>query len=85
MWATIWAAVGVVLLVGAFIRQDRLAYAAAALLKITWAAVYLIGWVFHDVYRGWAAALVWLLFAAITLIISTWPEPTWTPPLPGER
>lgn len=85
VWAAIWAVVGAVLIIGAFHTSDRVAFAAAALLKIMWAAVYMVGWIWHDVGHAWVAALVWSMTAAIVLVISTWPEHPWPPPCAGER
>jgi hypothetical protein len=73
-WALLWAAAGLVLIIGAFCRHDQFAFAAAALLMTIWALTYLIGWAFHGVYRGWVSAAVWALFASWVLIIATWPE-----------
>jgi hypothetical protein len=76
VWAAIWAAIGVVLIIGAFREHDRWAFAAAIALKVMWATVYLIG-VFNDVPRAWGPSLIWTLFATWVLIISTWPERQW--------
>lgn len=73
-WALLWAATGLILIAGAFLRHDQFAFAAATMLMTIWALTYLIGWAFHDVYRGWVSAAVWALFASWVLIIATWPE-----------
>jgi hypothetical protein len=76
-WTALWAAAGVILIAGALVRSDAFAFATAVLIKLTWALVYLIGWAVHGVYRGWASAAVWLAFAAVVMIVSTWPEKQW--------
>jgi PAS domain S-box-containing protein len=73
-WAGVWVTVGLVCLAQAFMRVDRVAFAAATALKFTWGLLYVVGWVFHDVPRGWVGATIWLAFGAWITIISTWPE-----------
>lgn len=82
LWAALWAAVGAVLLAGAFARRDNFAFAAATALKFIWALIYLIGWAVYGVDRGWVSAAIWVMFASWVLIISTWPEQA---PAPGPR
>jgi hypothetical protein len=76
-WATVWAVTGVILIAGAFARRDQWAFAAAAMLNLLWSLVYLVGWIFHGVYRGWVSAAVWAILASWVLIIATWPEDHW--------
>ncbi|MEU8199302.1 hypothetical protein AB0C10_36510 [Microbispora amethystogenes] len=73
-WGAVWAAVGVLCAVQAFMRTDRWAFAAASLIKVLWGAVYLLGSLLGQVPRGWVAAAVWLGFAAWVAIISGWRE-----------
>lgn len=75
-WAVLWAAVALVLVVGAFVhRFDRWAFAAAMLIKTLWGGVYLLGWIVGEVERGWVNAVVWLGLAVLVMIIAGWPEP----------
>ncbi|MFI6883355.1 hypothetical protein [Streptosporangium canum] len=75
VWAAVWGAVGALCLVQAFLRTDRMAFAAASLLKVAWGTVYLLGWALGDVPRGYVTATIWLGFAAWVAIISGWREP----------
>ena len=75
-WAALWAAVGALLLVGAFVhRLDRWAFASACLIKIFWGGIYLLGWIAGEISRGWVNAVVWLGLAVLVMIIAGWPEP----------
>lgn len=74
-WAALWAAVGVVCAVGAFARRDRWAFAAAMTLKVLWGTTFLLGWALLHLDRGWVSAAIFLPFAAVVLLIATWPEP----------
>lgn len=74
-WASLWLGVGVVLLLGAFLRHDRWAYAIAVGFKTLWGTVNLLGWAIAGVDRGWLSAAIWLAFGGIVLMISAWPEP----------
>lgn len=80
-WGALWAAVGVACLVGAFLRVDRWAYAAAMALKVLWGTTYLLGWALFGLDRGWVSAVIWLAFAAFVYVVSTWPEPPIVEPI----
>lgn len=75
-WAGLWLFVAVVCLWGAFRRGDRFAYACAAGLKVLWGGLFLFGWLAGEVVRGWAAAVIWLVFAVFVARIASWPEPS---------
>lgn len=91
-WATMWGAVGLLCLIYAFKRHDTPAFAAAMLLKVLWGLMFLGGWLFVGLDRGYISTVVWLGFAAFIGVIATWPEPVrvatvdqegrWTPPSP---
>ncbi len=74
-WAAMWGGVGVLCAVQAFMLTDRLAFAAASLLKVLWGSVYLLGWAFGEIPRGWVFAAVWFGFAAFVQNIAGWREP----------
>lgn len=75
VWAGVWLGVGLLCLVQACLRSDRLAFAAASFLKVAWGLTHLIGWIVVDLPRGYLAAAIWLAFAGFVQVISTWPEP----------
>lgn len=76
VWGYIWIAVGVVLLIGAFTKEDRIPYAVAATIKAAWATVWVKIWLFSHphVPLSWVSAVIWGAFSAIVVIVSTWPE-----------
>jgi hypothetical protein len=83
VWAAAWTAVGLVCAVYAFARADRLAFAAASLLKVLWGTLYLLGWALGVVPRGYVAAVLFLGFAGFVQVIAGWMEnreSKWTPP-----
>lgn len=73
-WGAMWGAVGATCLVQAFMRSDRVAFAAATLLKCAFGLVHLLGYTMYDVPRGYVSAVIWLAFGGWIAIISTWPE-----------
>lgn len=85
VWAAIWGGVGLVCLVSALRRHDQPGFVAAIGLKVLWGGVYLGGWMFGDVQRGYVSAAIWLAFAAFVGLLAGWPEPNgkgpaWTRP-----
>lgn len=74
-WATLWGAVGIVCLIGAFKRRDRIAFGAAMALKVLWGLTYAGGWLLANLDRAWVGAALWLALSGWVYIISTWPEP----------
>jgi len=74
LWAFIWAMVGGLCLVQAWVRFDWLAYAAATALKIAWALLHLGAWAFGVLPRGYVAAAIWLLAAGVVMVMSTVPK-----------
>lgn len=73
-WGAVWGTVGLVCLAQAFMRSDRVAFAAATLLKCVFGLVHLLGYLMYDVPRGYVSAVIWLAFGGWVAIISTWPE-----------
>lgn len=74
-WGMLWLAVGVLLLIGAFLREDSLAWAAAMLIKVLWGLVFLLGWLIAGLERGYVSAAIWLSTAALVALLASWPEP----------
>jgi hypothetical protein len=72
-WGAMWTVVGVVLLVQAFMRNDKIGFACAAGVKVLWALLYMLG-AFMGVERAWLSAALWLAIAGWVGVISTWPE-----------
>jgi hypothetical protein len=59
-WAGLWAGVGLLCLVQAFQRADRVAFACASLLKVLWGVLHVAGWLLDVVPRGYVSAVIWL-------------------------
>lgn len=76
-WGLLWITVGMACFVYAFRRYDAPAYALAMFLKVLWALTFLLGWIFAGVDRGYLATVIWGAFAAILVLISGWPEPSY--------
>lgn len=83
-WAFAWGAVGTVCLFYAFRSIDAPAYAAATLLKVTWATTFLLGWIFAGVERGYLSTAIFGAFAAVIMLISTWPDDPGEPVLKSD-
>lgn len=75
VWAILWGSVGVTCLVFAFRWEDSPGFAAAIGLKVLWGLMYLGGWLFADLERGYVSAAIWLAFAAFVGLLAGWPEP----------
>jgi hypothetical protein len=74
VWGIAWGVVGLVCLVEAFATLDRLAFTLAVLIKFMWGMVMLFSWISAANPYGWISATVFLGFAALTSIVSFWPE-----------
>jgi hypothetical protein len=77
-WGAIWLTVGIVLLISAFMRQDRIGYALAIALKVGWVFVSAAGGVTGHVEGAWTTVVIWGVFAGLTLLESGRPEPLQT-------
>jgi hypothetical protein len=79
VWAAWWLTTAAVCVWYAFRPDDRLGFAAAAVLKGATGMVMATGWAFGYVQRGWVSAVIWLVMAGWVTLIAHWPEP---PPRP---
>lgn len=75
VWAVLWGGSGIVCLVFAFRKWDAPGYMAAMFLMTFWALIFLLGWMFAGVERGYLSAAIWGAFGAVTWLIGGWPEP----------
>ena len=73
-WGVAWVVCGALILTGVPVRRDYFAFTVATAIKIVWSVLYIHAWVFETYPRGWVSALIWLLFALLVVIISSWPE-----------
>jgi len=80
-WGFIWFAAGVILLIGSFLKRDRIAYGVAATLKAAWAAQWIMVIIYdhNRVHNDWMNIVLWTAFAGLVVVVSTWPEvrPMW--------
>ncbi|MFI6921381.1 PAS domain S-box protein [Nonomuraea spiralis] len=84
-WAVVWCALGMLCLTQAFMRSDRVAFAAATALLLSYGLIYLISTFTGDNPRGWVGGAVWLAFGGWIALIATWPEAVVLDRLPGSR
>ncbi len=83
-WGLLWAAAGLVCLIGAFMRSDKWSFAAAIGVKTLWGLIYL-GGAFIGLDRAYLSAAIWLIFAIWVAIIASWPEVWDAPRVVAER
>lgn len=74
VWAWIWLVAGGIVFTGVFQRRDRIQFGVAAGVKTLFAASYLRLWILFGVPHAWVSVVVWTAFAAIIVVISSWPE-----------
>lgn len=79
VWAVLWAATGVVCVVQAFVRDDRLGFSAAEVMLLLWAGLSFQAWLIGAQPRGWLGGLIYLGFAGGLWLVGTWPEPLTVP------
>lgn len=79
VWGTGWLIIAAILIVTAFLRNDRFGYAAAIGWKIAWSLTTLASWIVGGVDRGWVSSIVWAYAAGMIVVIAGWPEPIRTP------
>jgi PAS domain S-box-containing protein len=73
-WAVMWGIVGVVCIIQAFMRVDRVAFALAAAAMWAWGLVYAYVWIKDDLPRGYYGAAIWIAFGGWLMLIANWPE-----------
>lgn len=75
VWAVLWLVVGLICVFFAFRREDRFGFVAAVVIKVMWGINMFLAWLLAGLHQGYLAAAVWLSFAVIAYLVSTWPEP----------
>jgi hypothetical protein len=73
-WAIVWAVAAANAACGIYTKRDRIQYGLAAGFKTAWGLYQFQQWVGGSNPLGWVSTVVWLGFAAIVLLISSWPE-----------
>jgi len=74
VWGWIWVIAGVACLAFCPARVDRVAFALEAAVMSAWGLVSGYIWATQHAPRLWVSAVIWLAFAGLILIISSWPE-----------
>jgi hypothetical protein len=77
-WGAVWYGVAAVLIVSAFLRQDRVGYAVAIMLKVGWAFIAAIAGVCGHAQGAWQTVAIFGGFAALTITESGRSEPLHT-------
>jgi hypothetical protein len=62
-------------------RSDRLGFAALVAMSLCWAMMFLISWIKGHAPTGWVSAAVYAGYAAVIMLIASWPNPV-QPTLP---
>ncbi len=75
IWAVPWAVTGVICLVQAFTRRDRIAFGAAVGLKVGWAVITMCGGLAGVIPQAYWGTIIWVAVAGVVLRVSGWPEP----------
>lgn len=75
VWGAGWLVIAAILIVSAFLRNDRFGYAAAIGWKIAWSVSTLASWIVGGVPRGWVSSIIWAVVAGMVMVIAGWPEP----------
>lgn len=73
-WGWTWIAAAAVCFAFCAARIDRAAFALEAAVMSAWGLVSGYIWVTQHIPRLWVSAVIWLAFAGLILIISSWPE-----------
>jgi hypothetical protein len=81
VWGLPWAAVGLVCGIFAFVKFDWPGFAAAIFIKVLWSVMFLTGWIFVDVERGYLSSAIWGAFGLLVALVAGWRE---TDPLERE-
>jgi FtsH-binding integral membrane protein len=74
VWGWIWIIVGVALATGVFTKHDRFHYGLSATFKTAWAAALINVQLTQHMPRIWISVVIWLAFAALVVVVSSWPE-----------
>jgi hypothetical protein len=74
-WGAIWIGAGLILVLNAFLRQDRFGYGLAIAIKLGWAFLCGVSWLTGDVHNGWVAMVIWGVFGWVTISESLRGEP----------
>lgn len=73
-WGVIWVGTGAFIATGVFAKKDRAHFGLAATLKTGWAAVWVNVQLIQHTPGTWPSIVLWLAFAAICVVVSSWPE-----------
>lgn len=88
VWSAIWIALGVATMVTSFLswKAQRIGFVLAYALPLFWGAALIVSWLTGRLVTGWIAALVYLGYCSLVVVIAGWEEPAVLPPasLPEE-
>ncbi|AWY07514.1 hypothetical protein SEA_LAZERLEMON_31 [Streptomyces phage LazerLemon] len=75
-WGVAWMVLGLVAMVCAFLgwRAMRRGYMIAYSLPLFWGAGYLASWTLGLLVTGWIAAIVYLGYSLLVIVIAGWEE-----------
>ncbi|AWY07349.1 hypothetical protein SEA_JACKIEB_30 [Streptomyces phage JackieB] len=75
-WSLLWMVLGLVAMVCAFLgwRAQRRGYMIAYSLPLIWGAAYFASWALGMLVTGWFAAIVYLGYSLLVIVIAGWEE-----------
>lgn len=73
-WGFLWLMCGVIPLVQAFQKQDKIAFFVVVGINTLWGLVSLLGWLFGNFERGYVNAVIFIAFAGLAYATSSWRE-----------
>lgn len=76
VWAALWGVTGLVCLIQAFMKWDRIAFTLAIGMKIAWGMLMFRWWIYNGLPLGWISVVIWWGFAATVGVVAGWAEPT---------
>jgi hypothetical protein len=79
VWGWGWVVAGAVMLAGAVVKWDLFAFVTSAVFKFAWASLWVQLWLVQGYPNGWISVTIWGLFAAVVLVVASWPEPVVLP------
>jgi hypothetical protein len=74
VWGVVWLGTGVFLATGVPMKHDRFHYSVASILFAGWTSAMVNVWITQDTPRIWVDVVLFAAFAALVVVVSSWPE-----------
>jgi len=78
IWSVLWMILGAFVMACAFLgwRWLQRGFVLAYCLSFVWGAAYLTSWMLGELVTGWIAALIYLGYSLLVVVIAGWDEPS---------